>query len=129
MSFEFSKGYYYARIWFAGNQDIDWLCAVYRETDTSPWLIRYRFRYHSKTNLLSDDEKSWWSASAQPHENLEDILSKLSLMIDVVRMRLSDVFSELRPETSDSGKLLELLSKQSWSCIVIPDNTGNIIEG
>ena len=85
MTIRFDKDMYVHGIWFCECELANWLCALIRP-DGEPWKVKYRFRYFLDGKAFdSADEKHWYEYQAEPDDDLEDVLEKLSFMMNAIR--------------------------------------------
>jgi len=55
--FEVGPESYVDHLWFAGNEEMDIMGLLYRDSKTSPWRLTYRFRYYNSSDPFDPKDK------------------------------------------------------------------------
>jgi hypothetical protein len=71
-------------VWFVGGKGQDWLATLYRESETGPWVLSYRFRYYAEEGrgdpFDKSDRKSWWRAESDDLTKLRAATEQVAAM-------------------------------------------------
>lgn len=106
-------------LWFVGFRRVDWLCTMWRKEDGSLHAL-YRFRYYvDQEAFASDDRKSSYRVEAPASEPVENLISALQLIHDLIATcspfgepQCDDTF--MRPDGATAEEFFNWADSREW---------------
>lgn len=115
---EIKEGRYFAHIWFVGGgkAGVDWMGALWRETDSTEWHLQYRFRYYSKESkdpFDQKDRKSWHHMKGPGPE--EQVQAAGEVVARLAHVQYGGIFESIPVRSADPETVGKVFQTASWA--------------
>ena len=126
MSFNITEQGRYAVLWYAENEEHNYMALVHQDEPGGPWKLTYRFRYFKDDKVFdSEDEKHWYEAVDKENPGPEKLVATNDTLLATPQAKAQYPKGVSRMEINGGmAEMLKVLMAQPWAHAKLLDKDG-----